>query len=64
MSGKNINWQQKNQESNFYKNKEVKKIDDIDISKVLVSKEEPYGTKVHLNTSLDTMIMMLSCHYA
>ena len=45
MSGKNINWQQKNQESNFYKNKKVKKIDDIDVSKVLVSKEEPYGTK-------------------
>ena len=31
--------------SKFYKNKKVTKIDDIDVNKVLVSKEEPYGTK-------------------
>ena len=31
--------------SNFYKNKKVIKIDDIDPNKILVSKEEPYGTK-------------------
>ena len=31
--------------SNFYKNKKVIKIDDIDFNKILVSKEEPYGTK-------------------
>ena len=31
--------------SEFYKNEKVTKIDDIDINKVLVSKEEPYGTK-------------------
>ena len=31
--------------SNFYKNKKVTKIDDIDVNKVLVSKEEPYGSK-------------------
>ena len=31
--------------SNFYKNKKVAKIDDINVNKILVSKEEPYGTK-------------------
>ena len=31
--------------SNFYKNKKVFKIDDIDINKILVSKKESYGTK-------------------
>ena len=29
----------------FYKNKKVTRIDDIDVNKILVSKEEPYGTK-------------------
>ena len=38
-------WRQKNKKSDFSKNKKVTKIDDIDISKILVSKEEPYGTK-------------------
>ena len=27
------------------KNKKVVKIDDIDVNKILISKEEPYGTK-------------------
>ena len=31
--------------SDFYKNKEVAKIHDVDVNKILVSKEEPYGTK-------------------
>ena len=31
--------------SDFYKNKKVAKIDDIKANKILVSKEEPYGTK-------------------
>ena len=31
--------------SNFYKNKKVIKIDDIDVNKILVSKEEPYGSR-------------------
>ena len=34
----------KNQKSDFYKNKKVAKIDDVDV-KTSVSKEEPYGTK-------------------
>ena len=31
--------------SNFYENKKLLKIDDIDINKILVSKRGPYGTK-------------------
>ena len=31
--------------SGFYKNKKVIKIDDIDVNKILISKEEPYRTK-------------------
>ena len=30
--------------SNFNKNKNVFKVDDIDVNKILVSKKEPYGT--------------------
>ena len=46
MSKKKINFEDKKiQKSNFYKNKKVIKIDDIDANKILVSKEEPYGTK-------------------
>ena len=46
MSGKSVKFgDKKNQKSDFYKNKKVIKIDDIDINKILVSKEEPYGSK-------------------
>ena len=46
MSGKNINFGDKKiKKSDFYKNKKVTNIDDIDANKILVSKEEPYGTK-------------------
>ena len=38
-------WRQKNKKSDFYKNKKITKIDDIDVNKILVSKKEPYGTK-------------------
>ena len=38
MSEKNVNFGDK-------KIKKVAKIDDIDVNKILVSKEEPYGTK-------------------
>ena len=31
--------------SEFYKNKKVFLIDDIDVNKILVSKKEPHGTK-------------------
>ena len=59
-----INFDSKNiLKSEFYKNIKVSKIDHIDIYKIYVSKEEPYGAKIHLNTLLDTMIMMLLDHY-
>ena len=65
MSGKNVNFVDKKIKiSDFYKNKKVTSIDDVDVNKMLVSKEEPYGTKNHLNTLLDTTIMMLLDHYA
>ena len=37
--------QKKIKTSDFYKNKNVIKIDDTDANKILVSKEEPCGTK-------------------
>ena len=40
-----IFWWQKHQKRDFSKNKKVTKIDDIDVNKILVSKEQPYGTK-------------------
>ena len=34
---------QNNKKNDFYKNKKVTKIDEIDVNKILISKEEPYG---------------------
>ena len=49
MSGKNVHFGDKIiKKSNFYTNKQTNKkikIDDIDVNKILVSKEEPYSTK-------------------
>ena len=46
MSGKNVNFGDKKiRKSDFYKNRKVVKIGDIDVNKILVSKEEPPGTK-------------------
>ena len=46
MSGKNINFNDnKVQKSEFYENKKVFQIDDVDVNKILVSKNEPYDTK-------------------
>ena len=46
MSGKNINFDDKKfLKSDFYKNKKINSIEDIDANKILVSKEESYGTK-------------------
>ena len=45
MSGKNINFDGKKiLKNDFHKNKNITKIDDIDVSKILVSKKEPYAT--------------------
>ena len=65
MSGKNINFDDKKiKRSSFYKNKKINNIEDIDVNNILVSKKEPYDTKVLLNTLSYTMIMMLLDHYA
>ena len=46
MSVKNINFEGKKiKKSDFYKNKKIEKIDDIDVNKILVSKKESHGTK-------------------
>ena len=59
MRGKSINFDNKNiKKSNFYKNKKLLKIEDIDINKIFVSKKESYGTKMLLNILLDTLITM------
>ena len=47
MSGKNVSFGNKEiKNSDFYKNKNGIKIDDIDVNQILVSKKEPYGTKI------------------
>ena len=46
MSGKNINFEDKKiNKSNFYKNKKIYNIHDLDVNKIFVSKKESYGTK-------------------
>ena len=46
MNTKNINFDDKKvKKSDFYKNKKVFHIDNIDVDKILVSKKEPYRTK-------------------
>ena len=46
MNGKNVNFgDTKIKTSDFYKNRKVIKIDNIDVNKILISKEEPYATK-------------------
>ena len=65
MSGKNVNFGDKKiKKSGFYKNKKETNIDEIDANRILVSKGKPMVQKIHLNTLLDTMIMMLLDHYA
>ena len=46
MSEKNINFDDKKiNKSNFYKNKRLFNINDIDVNRILISKKEPYGKK-------------------
>ena len=46
MSGKNINFNDKKiNKNNFYRNKKLFNIDDIDVKKILISKKKPYGQK-------------------
>ena len=46
INGKIINFDGKNiNKSNFYKNKKLFNIEDIDVNKILVSRKEPCGKK-------------------
>ena len=46
MSGKSISFEDKKiNKNNFYKNKKLFNIHDLDVNKILVSKKESYGTK-------------------
>ena len=46
MSGKSINFDDKKiNKISFYKNKKLFSLNDIDVSEILVSKKESYGTK-------------------
>ena len=46
MSGKNVIFDDKRiNKSNFYKNKKLFNIYDIEVDKILISKKEPYGKK-------------------
>ena len=59
MSGKNINFNDKKiRKSNFYKNKKINRIKDIDVNKILDSKKEPYSQRIYLNTLSDIMILL------
>ena len=50
----------KTKKSDFYKNKKVFQIDNIDANKILVYKEKNRMVHIiYLNTLLDTMVMML-----
>ena len=59
MSGKNIIFDDKKiNKSNFYKNKKLFSIYDIQVDKILFSKKESYGKKAYLNTFLNIMVMV------
>ena len=59
MSGKSINFDDKKiNKSNFYKNKKLFNIHDLDVNKILVSRKE-YGTKNSLKYFIDIMMMMM-----
>ena len=65
MSRKNVNFGDKQiKRIDFFKRKKVTKINDVDVNKILVSKEEPYVQEIHSNTLLDITIMMLLHHSA
>ena len=52
MSVKSVKFDEKNiNKSNFYKNKKLFNIHDLDVNKILVSKKESYGTKNSLKYS-------------
>ena len=64
MSEKTINFDNKKiNRNNFFKTKRLSKIDDINIDKILISKKEANGKKVHLNISLLMKIMIILVLY-
>ena len=64
MSRKNIIFDNKKiSKSNFYKNKKLIPMTNADVNKILVSKRESYGTKIHLNNLLGIMTMITLDHY-
>ena len=64
MSTRDINFHDKKfNKSSFCNNKNPFIIDDIDVNKILVSKNKIYTKKAHLSILLDIMIMMLLDHY-
>ena len=64
MSRKKINFDYKIIEKNdFYENKKEFNIDDTDVNKYLFLKKNHMAQRMHLNTSLDIMIMILLDHY-
>ena len=64
MISKSISFDDKQiNKSNFYKNKNLFKIYDIDANKILISKKDLYDKKSHLNTLLNIVKMMTLDHY-
>ena len=61
MSEKTINFGDKKiNKKDFYNNKKQFNIEDIDISKILISKPETYQNNMTKNTLLDIMITVLA----
>ena len=59
MSEKSISFDNKNiKKSDFYKNKKLFKIEDIDINKIFVSKKNHMVQKMLLNILLHTLIVI------
>ena len=63
MSGNSIIFDDKKLKNNLYKNKKIFNIDDSDVNKILVSKNNSMVNIIHLNTLMGIMIMMLLNHY-
>ena len=64
MNGKNINFNDKKiKKSDFYKNKKIFNISDININKILISKKNHMVNIIHVNALLGIMITVLLYHY-
>ena len=64
MSGKNIIFNDKEiKKSTFCKNKKIYSTDDINVNNISVLKKNHMAIKTHLNTLLDTMIVILLDQY-